>query len=268
MHSDTLGDRMKSYESTDRFAGILPVIGRVDGITFHSFTNGLERPYDERLSKIMIEVAEWLLTHFGATAAYTQSDEITLGWHQKSFETELFCGGRVQKLCSHLAAKTSVRFNTLLPQYLPEKAGKEAYFDARVFTVPNLTEAANQFLWREQDATKNSISMAARAYFSHKMIDGKNGPEMLSMLLEKKVDWNDYPNFFKRGTFIIPRTISTPFTQEELKELPPLHHARRNPDLIIERRRCIRYANLPKFSTVTNREEFLFLGKDPIFAKE
>jgi tRNA(His) 5'-end guanylyltransferase len=241
----------------------------MDGICFHSFTVGLERPYDKRLSMLMVETAEFLLRHFGADAAYTQSDEITLGWHLDDYDTELFCGGRIQKLNSQLASKTSVHFNKLLPKFIPEKADEEPSFDARVFSVPNLVEAANQFLWREKDAAKNSISMAARAKFSHQRLMNKSGPEMQEMMFQEcGVNWNDYPNFFKRGTFILKRRVATPFTIEELASLPEKHAARRNPDLMIERNKVIRYTDLPKFSTITNREGFLFLGQEPLTEKE
>ena len=265
---DDFGERMKFYESFEserRLCPLLPVIARMDGIAFHSFTAGLTRPYDERLSALMIEVAEFLLQHFGADAAYTQSDEITLGWHLESYDTELFCGGRIQKLNSHLASKTSVRFNRLLPKLIPEKAAEEASFDARVFSVPNLAEAANQFLWREQDAAKNSISMAARAKFSHNKLMNKSGPEMQEMMFQEcGINWNDYPNFFKRGTFLVKRRVSTSFTADELALLPEKHTARKNPELMIERNKIIRFNTLPKFSTVVNREEFLFLGQEPL----
>lgn len=265
---DEFGNRMKFYEGFEterRLMPLLPVICRLDGIAFHSFTTGLERPYDKRLSMLMIEVAEFLLQHFGADVAYTQSDEITLGWHLDDYDTELFCGGRIQKLNSHLASKTSVRFNKLLPKFIPEKANEEPSFDARVFSVPNLVEATNQFLWREQDASKNSISMAARAYFSHNQVMNKNGSEMQEMLFqEKKINWNDYPNFFKRGTFLVKRKVSTPFTVEELAVLPEKHAAKKNPNLVIERNKIIRFDNLPKFSTILNRDGFLFRGEDAI----
>ena len=58
MKDDEFGNRMKLYEgfeSERRLCPLLPVIARMDGIAFHSFTQGLERPYDKRLSMLMIE---------------------------------------------------------------------------------------------------------------------------------------------------------------------------------------------------------------------
>jgi hypothetical protein len=66
-----------------------------------------------------------------------------------------------------------------------------------------------------------------------------------------------------RGTFILRRKVCTPFSKEEIASLPEKHAARRNPELVIERMKTVRYTNLPKFSTITNRVDFLFLGAEP-----
>src|SRR5690606_26266119 len=137
--------------------------------------------------------------------------------------------GRVQKLTSILAAMATAKFNALLPERIPERAGKLALFDCRVWTVPSREEAANVFLWRERDAIKNSVSMAARHYYSHAQLDHKDASDMQEMLFAKGVNWNDYPAFFKRGTYVQRRVVHRPFTAEELEALPPLHEARSNP---------------------------------------
>ncbi len=266
--TDNFAERMKYYESFEserRLYPLLPVIARMDGICFHKFTKDLKKPFDENFSKLMVEVAEFLLQYFGAYAAYTQSDEITLGWNLESYDSELFCGGRIQKLTSHLASKTSVHFNKLLPNYLENKLNSEPCFDARVFSVPNLTEAANEFLWREQDAFKNAISMAAHAHFSHEEVMNKNGSEMQEMLFQQKnINFNDYPPAFKRGTFLVRRKVHSCWTKEELETLPEKHHARKNENLTVERIKVIRFTDLPKFSTISNREGFLFYNQEPI----
>ena len=80
----SLGDRMKSYESlsTSRkaFKG-QPLVVRLDGKSFHTFTKGLARPFDQRLSSLMVETTKALVDRFQAKVGYTQSDEITLVWH-------------------------------------------------------------------------------------------------------------------------------------------------------------------------------------------
>lgn len=80
----------------------------------------------------------------------------------------------------------------------------EARFDARAWTIPDPTEVANYFIWRQQDASRNSISMLAHHYFSHKELQGKSGPEMQDMLHDSQgINWNDMPTAFKRGRSIV-----------------------------------------------------------------
>jgi tRNA(His) 5'-end guanylyltransferase len=203
----TIGDRMKSYEapSTTRkaFKG-QPLIVRLDGSSFHKFTKGMKRPFDLVLSQLMIDTMKSMVERYNANIGYTQSDEITLAWYMEPFESrELEFGGRFQKFESELAAWCSVKFNSLLRETeYAKKAEMLPYFDARAFVVPNLTEAMHCFLWRQQDCTKNAISMAAQSMFSHKELQGKHGPEMQEMMFQKfNVNFNDYPSHFKRGTF-------------------------------------------------------------------
>lgn len=84
---------------------------------------------------------------------------------------------------------------------LNDKVQKSPIFDARAFNIPK-EEVANYFLDRQRYTEKNSISMLARHYFSHKEIEGKNGSQMQDMLMEKyNVNWNDCPIVYKRGVF-------------------------------------------------------------------
>jgi tRNA(His) guanylyltransferase len=264
MDRDAFGDRMKNLEMAEagrRCMPLLPIIARLDGKGFSKFTKGLKRPYDERFSKLMVETVKYLVHETSAVCGYTQSDEITLAWYSSTMNSQVYFDGRIQKMVSVLAAKCSVKFNALVPLFVPEKHGKEAVFDCRVWNVPTLSEAANSFLWREFDATKNSISMAASEYYSHKELMGKNGSEKQEMLFLKGVNWNDYPSFFRRGTYIQRKEIQKVHTAEELESLPPKHAARLNPDLIVTRH-VVTQLDLPPLQKITNRIETLFLGAD------
>lgn len=163
----SLGDRMKSYEfpSTSRkaFKG-QPLVVRLDGKSFHNFTKGLKRPYDERLSKLMVATTTALVDRFQAKVGYTQSDEISLVWNiECDSSAEFPFDGRFQKMESLLASYATAFFNKKLAEFLPEKEDELPTFDARAFVVPNLMEAYHALLWRQQDATKNAISMAAQS---------------------------------------------------------------------------------------------------------
>ena len=262
---DQLGDRMKSYEN--QTCGIkllprIPVIARLDGKGFSKFTKGLKRPFDERLSKLMVETTKYLVHETNANCGYTQSDEITLVWYSDTHESKIYFDGRLFKMISDLASMASVFFNRHLPNVIPEKKHLMPRFDCRVFTVPTVDEAANTFVWRELDATKNSISMAAQHYYSHKELNNKNGSQKQEMLFQKGVNWNDYPSFFKRGTYVQRKRILTKFTTAELNRLPAKHQARKNPDLEIERWVIIA-VDIPPILTIKNREEVILYGREP-----
>ena len=172
--TDAFGDRMKSYERTEagrRALPLLPIMIRLDGKGFSRWTRGLERPYDVRLSETMVHITERLVEELGACIGYTQSDEISLVLYSDDYHQEVYFGGKFQKLVSVSASMATALFNQRSAEQFPDKP--LAFFDSRVWTVPNLTEAANAFLWREIDATKNSVSMAARHYYSHKKLHKK-----------------------------------------------------------------------------------------------
>lgn len=263
---DDLGDRMKMYEAMEagrRLMPLLPALARIDGRAFHSFTRGMNRPFDWDFAACMIDTTAALVRDTGACMGYTQSDEITLAWHSKTTQSQIWFDGRIAKMTSQLAAQATLIFYRLVAERMPKFAGRLPTFDARVWNVPSRTEGANVFLWREWDATKNSLSMAAAAHYSHKSLMGKNGPQKHDMLHEKGINWNDYPERFKRGAYVQRRTMAVPFNSEELERLPPKHEARKNPDLVVERS-IFEVLDMPALGTVTNREAVIFDGAPPI----
>jgi len=264
------GDRMKSYEKREagrRFLPMLPVCVRIDGKRFSRWTQGLKRPYDQRLSDLMVAVTVALVEQTGAVIGYTQSDEISLVLFSDDAKRPVYLDGRIQKMTSILASSATASFNHEARERLPERAGMPALFDCRCWLVPTLEEAANTLLWRERDATKNSVSMAARHYYEHGAIHGKTGVEMQDMLHEKGVNWNDYPAFFKRGTFVRRRSVTRRFTADELAALPERHEARRDPELMVTRS-SVEPLAMPPFSKVINRVGVVFRGETPELAGE
>lgn len=269
--NSALGERMKFFEGMEAKRILmpkLPILARIDGKKFSKFTKGLERPYDKRLSDLMVEVTKLLTKEYNALISYTQSDEISLLLYSDNMDSQVPYNGRIQKLVGDMTAFTTLQFNRLLPEYLPDEYVKRyPRFDCRVWNVPTLEEAANVFLWRELDATKNSISMAAQHYFSHKVLQGKNASEMQNMLmLEKGVNWNDYPAFFKRGTYVKRVITERKYTCEELDKLPEKHEARSNPNLTIKRHDVIAL-DMPVFKRVMNRVGVIFNDAEPLLAE-
>lgn len=262
---DKLGDRMKLYEQMEAGRKLmpgLPICVRVDGRAFHTFTRGMKRPYDKDMSAAMIETMKFLVEQTDACIGYVQSDEISLVL--SDIKAPMF-DGKIAKLNSVIASMATAKFNEVIHKSYPNKP--LAFFDCRCWNVPSRTEAVNNILWREFDATKNSISMAARSVYSDAQLLGKNGSEKQDMLMEKGINWNDYPVFFKRGTYARRVVISRKFTDEELNELPEHHEARNNPDLLITRS-SIEVIDMPIFTKVMNRNEVVFDGAVPIVAED
>ncbi len=268
---DAFGDRMKDLEMREagrRLMPRVPAICRIDGRGFSTFTAGMERPYDRRMSDLMVATTAFLVKETNALTGYVQSDEITLAWYSEEHDGETFFAGRIQKMTSQLAALASVYFNDTFGKYFGDFPRPSlATFDCRVWNVPTLIEGANCFLWREQDATKNSISMAARSHYEHSEINNKNGSEMQEMLFQKGVNWNNYPAFFRRGTYVQKKVTYTPFQAAEIDALPPKHQARRNPDLQV-RRTVYKTLDMPPFGKVANRPEVIFFGAEPVLISQ
>jgi len=194
--NEAFGDRMKLYESAEagrRLMPLLPAFARIDGRGFSRFTRDMARPFDVRLSRLMIDTTRLLVEEGGARVGYTQSDEISLMWDA---EHQTFFDGRIQKMTS----------------------GE---------------------------------------------LEGRSGKQMQAMLLEKDVNWSDYPSFFKRGTFVQRRTRTLAFTSDEIAALPPKHAARANPALTIERAETVEL-ELPPLGRVTNRVAVLFDAAEPV----
>lgn len=229
---DTLGDRLKAQEKV--FAGrvldtTLPVVMRLDGKAFHTFTRGLKRPFDERLSKLMVDTTAHLVEKTHAVVGYTQSDEITLIWlptgevDKETGKPHFLHSGKEQKLTSVLAGMASAFFMKGVLRTIPEKEDTVPHFDARVWTVPDTRDAYLNLVWRQRDAVKNSISMAAQAHFSHKMLHGVGSEEKKKLLRDIGLPWEDTPRFFKMGTFVKRQTSMVELTKEQLAKIPEKH---------------------------------------------
>jgi tRNA(His) 5'-end guanylyltransferase len=267
--ADDLGDRIKqlyeSPESEHRFLPLLPVIARVDGRSFSNFTKGMARPYDERMALAMIQTAKYLVAETHALIAYTGSDEISLVWYNPDIKSGMLFDRRVQKLVSVLASMATVAFGEAVREHFVDYSKymiKMPHFDARVFFVPSLDEAANVFLWRAIDHTKNSVSMAAHSIFSHKSLQGVGSAAMQErMFQEAGINFNDYPAFFKRGTFVRKVTRERTLTETEMSHIP---EAKRPAPGATFLRSTVEEIDVPPFGKVINRVGFIFNGEEPI----
>lgn len=229
---NTLGTRMKEYEvvSKNRLMRRTPVIIRLDGKAFHTFTRGLDKPFDSDFVTMMQQTMLHLCENIqGCVLGYTQSDEITLVLvDYQNRDSCAWFDNQVQKIASISASMATLYFNRELSEMLrgleedlaaadyslpqahmyetnSKKYDKwydkeyKALFDSRVFNLPQY-EVINNLIWRQQDATRNSINSVAQSLFSHKELQGISSKDLQNkMLTERDVNWNDYPTHLKRG---------------------------------------------------------------------
>ena len=240
MDKTTLGDRMKNnYENITRYylTRRMPVIIRVDGRSFHTFTKGFKKPFDDVLVKTMQDTMKYLCENVqGCVLGYTQSDEISLVLTDYAeLTTDAWFGNNLQKMCSVSASMATLTFNkafndnivkyidnnldadcgvtkdlTEYTKILINARNKGAMFDSRVFTIPK-EEVCNALIWRQQDATRNSIQSVGQANFSQKELHGKSCNDIQDMLMiQKGINWNDYSTTLKRGSCCIKTVIQDP----------------------------------------------------------
>lgn len=215
---DALGDRMKEFYE-DRTRIKLPrrtfTIIRIDGKAFHTYTKGLERPFDEGLIEDMNATTAYLCKNIqGAKFGYVQSDEISLVLTDfDDLGTHAWFDNNLQKMVSVAASMATAEFNKLrLTRYMKHfyrflesediEKFKMAEFDARAFQIPFIDEVENYFIWRQQDAVRNSISSVAQSLYSPRELHGVKTYQMQEMIFQKGINWNDYDFRLKRGAVI------------------------------------------------------------------
>lgn len=259
MDSSDLAKRMKQYETVPktRLMTREPVIIRIDGKAFHTFTKGFVRPFDEVLIKTMQETTRYLCESIqGCVLGYTQSDEITLVLvDYKKLNSSAWFDYEVQKMCSIAASMATMAFNKYFALNVDEygrnnfdgwdEGGtndtdiinskefklaklydtaiqKGAMFDARCFNIPK-EEVTNNIYWRQLDASRNSIQMVGQANFSHKELQGKSCNDIQEMLmLQKGINWNDCTTYQKRGSCCIKEKYFVPVDEDGFpKDIQP-----------------------------------------------
>ena len=237
MVRDDLGKRMKEfYEQVPkaRLMRRVPVAIRVDGKAFHTFTKYLRKPFDEVLIRAMQDTMMYLCNNIqGCVLGYTQSDEITLILcDYQALTTSAWFDYEVQKMCSVAASMATLAFNQAFERlvdhtledlcissnvsdevlqyanHLVRARDKGGMFDARVFNIPR-EEVTNLLYWRQLDAMRNSIEMVGHANFSHGELHEKSCEDIVSMLLEKGIDYRqDFATYLQRGSCAVKRFVN------------------------------------------------------------
>lgn len=248
MDTSALAKRMKKYEAVPKNTLMrrTPVIIRVDGRAFHTFTKGFQKPFDDVLMRVMQDTMKYLCENIqGCVFGYTQSDEITLILiDYKKLNSEAWFDYEVQKMCSIVASMATMAFNRFFMYEYEEfnrwiyegsptdedkrlndvyynAMCKGAMFDARAFNLPK-EEVTNNIYWRHLDASRNSIQMVGQANFSHRELLNKTCDQIQDMLMTQRgINWNDMGTSYKRGSCCVRnrRFISTSVDGTETCEI-------------------------------------------------
>jgi tRNA(His) guanylyltransferase len=218
MDKTSLGDRIKGYEGVSRnfLVGRMPVICRVDGRAFHTFTKHCEKPFDKNIISAMVHGAKQVADDMqGFKVGYVQSDEASFViTDYDEINTQGWFNYNLSKMISMSASVMTLHFNSYY-RYLDEnivvngsavtrlRPIPNGYFDSRAFNVPR-EDVSNYLLWRCQDWKRNSLQMYARSVYSHKALMNKNQDDMHELLHQKGKNWaTDLSNVEKNGTFLV-----------------------------------------------------------------
>lgn len=274
MDTSDLAKRMKEYEKAGQryLTRRTPILLRLDGSHFHTFTKNFKKPFDDVLIKTMQETAKFLCENImGATIAYTESDEITvLLVDYKKITSQTWFDNRQNKIESIAASMCTMAFNKFFAKNVKEfiynngenfevnseeyklyetykKAVKRgAYFDCRAFNIPK-EEVTNNFYWRQLDASRNSIQMVGQANFSHKELQNKSCNDIQDMLMTQKgINWNDLPTYQKRGSCCIKEEYAVNDNGEEV-EVDCVTDVDEPVESVVFRSRWIIDTNIPIF---------------------
>lgn len=230
MSNYSLNERMKDYEKVSKgfLTKRVPVIIRCDGKAFHTFTKGLNKPFDELLIETMQMTTQYLCKNIqGCKLGYTQSDEISLLLiDYEKLTSDPFFEYNIQKIVSVSASMATLAFNLyfkeLLEKYYQEgKITEEEYnkkqtkvmkgiFDSRAFNIP-ISDVCNYFVYRQKDGIRNSISMFGQHSvkgFGHKQLFKLSSEEIKEVMKSNfDLDWNNLSSAKKIGTCVKRKDI-------------------------------------------------------------
>ncbi len=199
---------LKEYEQFSQLKVIpdIPVILRLDGRSFSKYTKelNLQKPFDERLRNIFIEVSKDFIKEFNPKYVYTFSDEINILFTQVPFN------GRVEKINSVFPSFVSSSFTKHL---LLSKENfdvdltklKPVSFDSRIITTSK--HIRDYFKWRQDEAWRNCLNAYAQSILN-KTHSAKETSEILyklkksdihELLFENGINIAHVPTWHKRG---------------------------------------------------------------------
>jgi len=211
MASFSLKDRISSYEDAYNYSIIqkLPIVVKLNGRSFSKLTSLLNKPFDIQFLNVMQDVCiKVAMDAEGCVFAYSFNDEIILILkNDQSIRTMPWYDNNIQKIASVTSSLASIQFFSSAQKYNLNILGAPV-FTSQVFAVPNITEAVNVLIAKQQQSIQSCISFAcfyetikeyddislARSTLTQKTID-----EKIELLQDLNVDYNSLNPEFKKG---------------------------------------------------------------------
>lgn len=211
MTISTLKSRISSYQENSDFKLLnkLPVIFVVNGRSFSKSTSLVDKPFDQNLSTCLQATMLKLCHNIeGAIFGYSFNDEILIvSRNDQTQDTSPWFDNKVQKLCSAVSAIASTHFNSTV-ENTNLNMQNDLIFLTNAFTTPNIVEAVNTLIFKQQQNFYASIQFSCFYELLKKydkptiknMLVGLSTDEKVLLLSEEcDVDFNKYPSSFRRG---------------------------------------------------------------------
>lgn len=207
----TLKDRIESYKQAANYKllGRLPLVIVVNGRSFSKLTSLMDKPFSTQIAECMCATLLRLTQEVdGAVFGYSFNDEIVLiTRNDQNLDTNPWYDNDIQKIASVVSSISTLHFNNHANALDLNLIG-EPVFTTNVFAVPNVMEAINVMVSKQQQAFQSSIHFAClyellKKYDKNEikdMLAGTGQDEKIQLLLQEcDVDFNEYPSIFRRG---------------------------------------------------------------------
>jgi tRNA(His) guanylyltransferase len=210
--SNKLRDRIEGYQhlSDHKLLPRIPLIISVNGRSFSKITNLLDKPYCNKFGECILNTMLKLCNEVeGVLFAYQHNDEIVLVLrNDQNQDTSPWYENNTQKICSVVSSIASLHFNKCCAAIELNLMG-EPLFISQIFAVPNIAEAINTIIYKQQHNFHTSIQFACFYELLKKfdkttikeMLNGLSIDERIDLLRQEcEIDFNNYPISFRRGS--------------------------------------------------------------------
>lgn len=211
MSNNKLKDRIVAYETAAdiKLLPRVPLIITVNGRSFSKMTSLLNKPYCTKFAECIYSSMVRLVNEIdGAVFAYSFNDEIVIvARNDQNLDTSPWYDNKIQKIVSSTASIATLHFNNCVASMDLNLMG-DPIFLSKAYVVPNITEAINVMVSKQQQAFQSSIHFACfyellKKYNKEEikeMLTGTSLDEKIDLLNQEcDIDFNEYPVEFRRG---------------------------------------------------------------------